>query len=202
MINRVGRENAAPSPRFFSDRAAWRRWLAANHHRQTEILLGLRKRHTNVRGLTHQDALDEALCFGWIDGVRRRIDEESWSIRFSPRKPRSIWSGVNLKRFEQLRQEGRVEAAGLAKFEARTAGRSGVYSYENRPREFTPAYERKFRASAGAWLFFEAQPPGYRRTVVWWVLSAKREETRQSRLDQLIAASAAGMRIAWMKRKD
>jgi uncharacterized protein YdeI (YjbR/CyaY-like superfamily) len=201
MTPRLDRKVATTSPRFFANRAAWRRWLSANHAKQTEILLGLHKRHTDVSAMTYQDALDEALCFGWIDGVRRRIDEDRWSIRFSPRKERSIWSAINLKRFAELQREGRVAAPGLAMFEARTKERSGVYSYENRPREFEPAYERKFRASKKAWQFFEAQPPGYRRTLVWFVMSAKQEATRQRRLDQLIAESATGRRMEWMKKK-
>lgn len=201
MTSRVGRTVATTSPRFFANRAAWRRWLGANHDKQTEILLGLHKRHTDVSAMSYRDALDEALCFGWIDGVRRRIDDARWSIRFSPRKAGSIWSAINLKRFAELQKEGRVEQAGLAMFEARSADRTGVYSYENRPREFEPAYERKFRASRKAWQFFQSQPPGYRRTLVWFVMSAKQEATRQRRLDQLIAASAAGRRIEWMSKR-
>jgi uncharacterized protein YdeI (YjbR/CyaY-like superfamily) len=202
MTSRVGGKSATTSPRFFANRAAWRRWLAVNHAKQTEILLGLHKRHTDVSdAMTYKDALDEALCFGWIDGVRRRIDDDRWSIRFSPRKARSIWSAINVKRFAELQKEGRVEKSGLALFEARTKERTGVYSYENRPQKFEPAYERKFRASKKAWQFFEKQPPGYQRTLVWYVMSAKQEATRQRRLDRLIAESAGGKRIDWMTKK-
>jgi uncharacterized protein YdeI (YjbR/CyaY-like superfamily) len=201
MANRSVAMKSATPVRFFSERAAWRRWLATNHARARDITLGLHKRHTNVSSLTYQDAVDEALCFGWIDGVRRRIDDDTWSIRFSPRKARSIWSAVNLKRFALLQREGRVAAAGLAMFAGRAQERTGLYSYENRPREFDAARQRAFRAAKAAWKFFESQPPSYRRAAIWWVLSAKQEATRDRRFAQLVADSTAGQRIAPMRPK-
>jgi uncharacterized protein YdeI (YjbR/CyaY-like superfamily) len=138
------------------------------------------------RGLTYRQALDEALSFGWIDGVRHRFDEVSFTVRFTPRKAKSAWSAVNVARFGELKAEGRMRPPGLAAFVARV---TTSYSYESRPRELAPAHRRRFRANARAWRFFEAQPPWYRRTCVFWVMSGKREETRARRLAVLIAHS-------------
>ena len=148
-------------------------------------------------GLTYRQALDEALCLGWIDGVRHSVDAASFSQRFSPRKPRSAWSTVNIKRFRELQAEGRVKPAGLRAFET---GVKSQYSFESRPSALSPAYRRTFRSHARAWAFFEALPPGYRRTCCFWVMSAKQPETQQRRLAVLIARSARGEGVPRRKK--
>src|SRR5262249_49080212 len=144
---------------------------------------------------------DEALCFGWIDGVRRNLDEMSYTIRFTPRKPRSIWSLINVKHVERLRKEGRMHAAGLEAFAKRDPKRTGIYAFENRPRELSPEYAKQFARNKAAWEFFQSQPPGYKRTVSFWVMDAKKEETRIRRLEQLIDSSAKGVRIGLLTSK-
>jgi uncharacterized protein YdeI (YjbR/CyaY-like superfamily) len=147
--------------------------------------------------MTYRQALDEALCLGWIDGVRRSLDEASFSVRFTPRKPKSAWSAVNVARVGQLRAEGRMHPAGLAAFDARV--KTG-YSHESRPQALAPAYLKKLRANARAWRFFEAQPPWYRRTCAFWVMSARRPETRARRLDVLISSSERQESVPPLKR--
>jgi uncharacterized protein YdeI (YjbR/CyaY-like superfamily) len=187
-------------PRFFASQAAFRKWLDANHNRADELLVGLRKVGTGKVGLTYKQAVDEALCVGWIDGVRRTIDDESYSIRFTPRRARSIWSQVNIRRMNELIAAGVVNPEGLRAFESRDEARTKLYSYENRTRGLDVEYEQQFRANAKAWKYFEAQPPWYRRTSSWWVMSAKKEETRARRLATLIDVSANGEWIALLKR--
>jgi len=182
--------------RSFATPAEFRRWLEA-HPAQAELLVRCWKTAASQRGVTYRQALDEALCVGWIDGVRRAVDAESFSVRFTPRRPKSAWSAVNIRRFEELRAEGRVRAPGLRAFEARVQPR---YSYENRPRRLAPALAKQFRAHARAWRFFLEQPPWYQRTCAFWVMSAKRPETRDRRLAQLIARSEAQQPIAALKR--
>jgi uncharacterized protein YdeI (YjbR/CyaY-like superfamily) len=179
----------------FASADAFRSWLARNHDRARELMIGFYKKASGRGGLTYREALDLALAYGWIDGVRKRIDEASYTIRFSPRTANSIWSAVNRRRVEQLIADGAMEAPGLAAYQSRTARRSGRYSYEQRPTVFEPADERTFRANRKAWAFFEAQPPGYRRTAIWYVVSAVKEETRQRRLATLIQECADGRRI-------
>ncbi len=178
--------------RFFASPAEFRGWLGKNHAKARELTAGFYKSDTGRGGLTYAQALDEALCWGWIDGVRRRVDDQSYCIRFAPRKKGSIWSKVNLRHFERLQRDGRVAAPGLRAYEERDPARSGVYSFENAPRELPPEYRRRFGAKAWAW--FNAQPPWYRRTAAFWVMTAKKEGTRLRRLSQLIAASAKGRR--------
>ena len=147
--------------------------------------------------MTWTESVREALCYGWIDGVRRSLGDDSYTIRFTPRKPGSNWSSRNVRHVEELTREGRMAPAGLAAFEARRPDRTGVYSFERRqPARLEPAQERQFRTNKAAWKFFESQPPSYRKTAVHWVVSAKREETRSRRLAQLIEDSAAGRRLA------
>ena len=179
----------------FASADAFRSWLARNHDRARELLIGFYKKASGRGGLTYREALDLALAYGWIDGVRKRIDEASYTIRFSPRTANSIWSAVNRRRVEQLIADGAMAAPGLAAYQSRTARRSGRYSYEQRPTVFEPADETTFRANRKAWTFFEAQPPGYRRTAIWYVVSAVKEETRQRRLATLIQECADGRRI-------
>ncbi|MBV9879893.1 MAG: YdeI/OmpD-associated family protein [Gemmatirosa sp.] len=180
---------------YFTSPAKFGAWLAANHATTEELLVGFHKRHTARPSMTWAESVDEALCYGWIDGVRRSVDEDRYTIRFSPRRAGSTWSAVNVKRVGELAAEGRMQPAGLAAFERRTAAKSGTYSYENRPHSLEPDDERAFREHPAAWTFFEAQPPGYRRTAVWWIVSAKKADTRARRLEVLIGHSARGERL-------
>jgi uncharacterized protein YdeI (YjbR/CyaY-like superfamily) len=183
------------TPTFFDSPAAFRRWLAANHATAAVLWVGFYKKNSGRGGITYPQALDEALCFGWIDGVRKSVDAVSYTVRFTPRTPRSVWSTVNTKRVGELTKLGRMAPAGLKAFEARDRKRSGVYSFEQRVVKLTPDYERQFKANKAAWAFFAVQPPGYRRLASWFVMSAKKDETRQRRLARLIADSAAGRRL-------
>ncbi|HWL41059.1 MAG TPA: YdeI/OmpD-associated family protein [Gemmatimonadaceae bacterium] len=145
-------------------------------------------------------ALDEALCFGWIDGVRRTGDEDTFTVRFTPRKPKSTWSAVNIRRVKELEAAGRMHESGLAAFRRRSSDRSAIYAYENRQTELDAKYEKVFRSNKGAWKFFKAQAPWYRRTSIYWVMSAKREETRDKRLATLVEHSANGKPIPQLDR--
>ena len=181
-------------PKFFPTLAAWRAWLEKHHHDHKELLVGFYKKDSGKPSITWPESVDGALCFGWIDGVRRRIDDLSYSIRFTPRKPRSIWSAVNIKRVEELTQQGLMSAAGIQAFEARREDRSRIYSFEQASIQFEDAQERRFKANAAAWRFFRSQPPYYQKVATWRVISAKREETKQMRLDRLIEDSKQGRR--------
>lgn len=185
-------------PIQFSTAAEFRRWLERNHATSTELLLALNRKTSGRGGLTYAAALDEALCFGWIDGVRKGLDAARYTIRFTPRKPRSIWSRVNIAHVERLKAVGQMRPAGLAAFAARSKERSGLYSFENRPSEFPPRLAKIFRSNRPAWDFFRQQPPGYRKTITWWVTSAKQEATQQRRLARLVDESAAGRRVDLM----
>jgi uncharacterized protein YdeI (YjbR/CyaY-like superfamily) len=186
-------------PRFFASPAELRDWLDANHTREGELWVGFHKRHTGAPSVTWSQVVDEALCVGWIDGVRRSLGEEQWAIRLTPRKPSSRWSAINLKKVEALIAEGRMRPAGLAAFEGRDRKRAD-YSYEERPEVLPPELEKRFRKNARAWKFFEGFAPGYRSASIHWVSSAKREDTREKRLDVLIACSARGERIPLLSR--
>lgn len=186
-------------PRFFRTAAALRRWLSANHARKAELFIGFYKKGSGRRGITYQEALDEALCYGWIDGVRRSVDAESYTNRFTPRKPRSNWSQVNLRRVAELIEAGRMAPPGLAAYERRDPSRVNRYSFERETAELAPAQRKAFRARPEAWRFFQAQPPYYRRLTAFWVISAKKEETRQRRLTALIESSARGQRVPLVK---
>lgn len=172
----------------------------ANHDAASELVVGFHKAHTGKPSLTWPESVDEALCFGWIDGVRHRVDEDRYTIRFTPRRRNSLWSFVNVRRVKVLSDEGRMRPAGLAAFEARRAERGGAYSFEQPLTELSSAEIRTFKANKPAWRFFEGQPPGYRKTVVFWVTSAKRPETRTRRLETLISDSASGLRIGILRR--
>jgi uncharacterized protein YdeI (YjbR/CyaY-like superfamily) len=188
-------------PIFFATPADFRGWLEAHHEAATEVLVGFHRKASGRPTMTWQEAVGEALCFGWIDGITRRIDEESYTIRFTPRRPSSNWSAVNVKRVGELTAAGLMRPAGMAAFERRSEAKSGVYSYEQRHEaRLGPEQEREFRANDAAWRFFEAQPPGYRKIATWWVVSAKREETRRRRLATLIDDSANGRRLKHLTR--
>jgi uncharacterized protein YdeI (YjbR/CyaY-like superfamily) len=183
-------------PTFFPTPAAFRKWLEKHHHSEEELLVGFYKKGSGKRSITWPESVDQALCFGWIDGVRKRIDDDSYTIRFTPRRRGSHWSAVNIRRAQELIAEGLMMPAGLNAFEQRTEYESAPYSYEQPPKTLPPQYAKQFRAKRKAWEYFNAQPPGYRRVVLHWVLSAKKEETRTRRLATLIDDSAHGRRIA------
>ena len=190
------------TPTFFATPAGLRAWLEEHHQSERELLVGFYKKGSGRPSITWPESVDEALCFGWIDGVRRSLGDEAYTIRFTPRQSRSTWSVVNIRRAGELIAEGRMRPAGLAAFEARTGERSGVYSFEQKDEiAFDEAQARRFRADAKAWEFFQAQPPWYRKTATWWVISAKKEETRAKRLATLIEDSAAGRPIRGLDRK-
>ena len=181
------------TPTFFKTPAHLRRWLAANHAACDELWIAYFKKDSGRDGVTYKQAVDEALCFGWIDGVVRRVDEWSYTNRFTPRKARSPWSAINIARVQVLIGEGRMQPPGLAAFERRTEARSAIYAYEQRQEaDLSVAQRRAFKANAAAWTFFSAQPPSYRRTAAYWVQSAKKEETRERRLAVLIDVSKRG----------
>ncbi len=185
-----------PDATFFPTPADWCAWLEAHHDQEQELLVGFYKKGSGQPSITWPESVDEALCFGWIDGVRRSIDEDSYSIRFTPRKAKSIWSTVNIGRVKELTEQGRMHPAGLRAFAARTDDNSAIYAYEQRQTPTLEAEEEaQLRADQAAWAFFQAQPAGYRRITLWWVVSAKRPETRQKRLATLIADSAQGRLI-------
>ncbi|HZF12236.1 MAG TPA: YdeI/OmpD-associated family protein [Thermoanaerobaculia bacterium] len=182
-------------PTFFPSSSALRTWLAANHSQVQELWIGFFKKGSGQEGITYPEALDEALCFGWIDGIRKRLDGARWTTRFTPRKPGSVWSQVNLKRAAELTRLGRMQPSGRREYEERDPKKTQRYSYEERPRQLDEAYEARFRENPQAWKFFAAQPPSYRRNASGWVLSAKKEETRLRRLGELIESSERGERL-------
>lgn len=184
------------APVFFAGAAAFRHWLEVHADRETELWVGYHRVGTGRPSLTWSESVDEALCFGWIDGIRKRVDETSYKIRFTPRKSSSNWSAVNIAKAESLISQGLMQPAGLAAFERRREEKHRVYSYEQDATEVLTAPElRLFRSDQAAWEYFTAAPPGYRRTVLHWVASPKREETRARRLAKLVAACAEGLRL-------
>ena len=182
-------------PRFFKTPADFRAWLEKNHDKAKELLVGFYKRDSGRPSITWPESVDQALCFGWIDGVRKRIDDESYTIRFTPRRRGSIWSAVNIKRAKELETLGQMTPAGLHAFAQRDEKKSAIYAYENRPRELAPEYEKRFRANKKAWAFFTEQAPSYRRVMTYWIMEAKKDETRERRLAALIDYSAQGRRV-------
>jgi uncharacterized protein YdeI (YjbR/CyaY-like superfamily) len=189
-------------PRFFATPETFRAWFEANHNREVELWVGFHKRNSGVPSITWPESVDAALCFGWIDGVRKNIDETTYMIRFTPRRARSKWSAVNLKRIDQLKGLDLVHAAGLKALADRVVQKPAGYAYEQRHQiVLDPAHEKLFRANKKAWMFFEKQANWYRKTTLWWVVSAKKEETRLKRLKQLIADSEHESRIAQLNRE-
>jgi uncharacterized protein YdeI (YjbR/CyaY-like superfamily) len=179
-----------PKPTFFPTPADFRAWLQTNHDKFRELLLGFYKKGSDKPSITWPESVQVAVCFGWIDGVRKSIDETSYMIRFTPRKPTSTWSAINIKFVQELTKKGLVHPAGLKAFAARNAKKSAIYSYEQRKSaQFTRAQAKQFRANKAAWEFFRAQPPWYQRVTTYWVISAKKEETKRKRLSLLIENS-------------
>lgn len=189
-------------PIFFEGPAAWRGWLLEHHESAAEVLVGYHKKATGRPSLTWPQSVEQALCFGWIDGIRRSAGPEAYTIRFTPRRPRSIWSAVNLATYAELERQGLVVEAGRAAYERRRDDRTAVYSFENADAAaFPPEMAARLEADAAAWAFFSSRPAGYRTAATWWVVSAKREDTRERRLAQLIADSAAGRTVPPLTRR-
>lgn len=186
--------------RFFASPAELRAWFEANHDTAEELWVGYYRKASGKPSITWQELVDVELCFGWIDSVRHPLGPDTSAQRVTPRRKRSVWSAVNIRRFEELERLGAVHAAGRAAFERRDDARSRVYAYEHPSRGLDEAAETQFRKHGAAWRFFESQAPWYRRNAVYWVMSAKREETRRRRLATLIADSANGERIRHMRR--
>jgi uncharacterized protein YdeI (YjbR/CyaY-like superfamily) len=183
------------APRFFATAAAFRSWLDTHHTKASELLVGFHKVDSGKPSMTWKESVDEALCFGWIDGIRRRIDATSYSIRFTPRRAGSIWSVVNTRRVAELEAQGLMAPAGLAVFRDRDPERTRLYSFEARNPALAPEFEAALKKDRDAWAYFEKEAPWYRRTVSHWVMSAKKDATRRSRLATLIADCHAGRRI-------
>lgn len=188
------------TPTAFTDPADFRAWLEKHHATAGELLIRCYKSHAREKGMTYRQALDEALCYGWIDGVRRRYDDDSFVQRFTPRRAKSVWSLVNVKRYRELEAVRRVRPPGRAAFRAHDPNKPRKYSFESKPVALSGGYAKKLRANPRAWAFFQGRPPWYRRVSSFWVMSAKRPETRERRLDNLIACSARGVTIPPLTR--
>ena len=189
-------------PAFFPTEAEFRRWLKENHATELELLVGFWKKSTGKPSIDWPQARDQALCFGWIDGIRKSLGDEAYTIRFTPRRKGSIWSKVNVDRYTALTASGAMRPAGIRAYEE-NKHKSGVYAYENEQKELTSEEEKRFRANEAAWSYWEKRPPSYRRSALHWITGAKRDETRARRLSQLIEDSAAGRRLAqydWQKK--
>jgi uncharacterized protein YdeI (YjbR/CyaY-like superfamily) len=183
-------------PRFFATPEKFRAWLAKNHANAPELLVGFHKKGSGRPSIDWPQSVDEALCVGWIDGVRRSLGDESYTIRFTPRRARSVWSSINIRRVKVLTREGRMSAAGLTAFKRRSKDRSAIYAYEQRASaKLAPAEMRKFKANARAWECFSKLAPSYRHRMLYWITSSRKPETRMTRLDRVIAASAAGKKL-------
>jgi uncharacterized protein YdeI (YjbR/CyaY-like superfamily) len=189
-------KSAEDSPIFFAKPVAFRAWLENHHQTKGEQWVGFHRKASGRPSVTWPEAVDEALCFGWIDGLRKTIDTQSYKIRFTPRRPTANWSAINIRRMKELMRNGRVRPAGIKAFQKRVRERSGIYSYENRKSAtLNSAALKLFRTESAAWEFFQRQPASYKQTVIWWVVSAKRPQTQQDRLRKLIAFSKVGHRL-------
>ena len=177
---------------YFNEPQEFRDWLVLNHSTADELWVGFHKKKTGKPSMTWSQSVNEALCFGWIDGIRQSVDDERYTIRFTPRRPGSVWSTVNLRKMDVLIREGRMTSSGLKAYEQKRENRSGIYSYENRPHRLPEPYAGILKKNVKARVFFAACTPGYRRRMIWYVISAKREPTRLQRLEKLIASCAAG----------
>jgi len=183
------------TPTFFSNQAEFRAWLATYHAKETEFLVGFYKVGSGKPSMTWSQSVDEALCFGWIDGIRRSIDTESYSVRFTPRKTKSIWSAVNIRKIEDLTRQKLIHPAGLAAFEKREESKSKIYAYEQQRVSLSDTFESAFKANEKAWTFFWKQAPSYQKQAIHWVMTGKQSVTQKSRLDKLIAESESGRKI-------
>jgi uncharacterized protein YdeI (YjbR/CyaY-like superfamily) len=186
---------------YFSSPAELREWFEQYHDTASELIVGYYKTATGRPSITWSASVDQALCFGWIDGIRRSIDQERYCIRFTPRRPKSIWSAINIAKVEALKKQGLMTVAGLAVYNQSEKSRQAQYSYENQPVNLTEEYEQKFKNNIKAWKFFSNQPPSYRNVASRWVMSARQEVTRLKRLDELISDSENGLRIKALRRE-
>ncbi|HLE57199.1 MAG TPA: YdeI/OmpD-associated family protein [Rhodothermia bacterium] len=194
-------KDTVDNPRFFPTPADFRVWLEKNHDKEDVLWVGFYKKATGIPSITWPESVDEALCFGWIDGLRKSHDDVSYRIRFTPRKPTSNWSAKNVARVEELIAEGRMRPSGMRAYEARLEHKTAVYSFEQREdAAFDPAYDKRFKANTKAWTNFQSMPPGYIRTATFWVMSAKREETRERRLATLIEDSENERKVKPLRR--
>jgi len=187
------------NPHFFKNQADFREWLLKHHETETELVVGYYKVKSGKESMTWSQSVDQALCFGWIDGIRRSVSEESYCIRFTPRRPGSTWSNVNINKVRELTDAGLMKPAGLTAFSARKADKSGIYSYENGKNSLENEMERRFKGNEKAWNYFQSQALHYRKTTIRWVMSAKQETTRIKRLNELMAASETGEWIRAMR---
>lgn len=188
-------------PIFFANQAKFRAWLKKNHAICSEQWVGFHRKSSGLPSITWPESVDQALCFGWIDGLRKTVDEKSYQIRFTPRRSNSVWSVINRRKFQELKRQGQVRSAGIKAYQRKTSNKSGIYSYENRKSAVLSASERqRFRLNRKAWRWFRQQAPSYQQTVTWWIASAKRIETRQKRLARLITDSSAGRRVGLLQR--
>ncbi len=193
------------TPIYFKTPAEFRAWLEQNHTKVEFLLVGFYKKGTGQPSMTWPESVDEALCFGWIDGVRKGVDADRYTIRFTPRKAGSVWSTVNVNKIQVLLDQGRMQPAGVAAFEKRKEARSGIYSHEQQDVELPEPYLGVLHGNARAWEFFEKQPASYRKAASWWVASAKQEKTRLTRLEKLVAYSAVAERVpqfTWKKSSE
>lgn len=188
-------------PTFFETQWDFRKWLEENHDKSTELFVGFYKVNSGKQNMTWSQSVDQAICFGWIDGVRKSIDNDSYFIRFTPRKPKSIWSTVNIKKVEELTKQGLMKPLGLAAFNFREESKSGIYTYENEEVKLSADFETKFKANRKAWDFFQTLPPSYHKSAINWIMTAKQETVSLKRLDELIRDSEAGRRIKRLNYK-
>lgn len=194
-------KETTPAIQFFTTPAAWREWLEKNHEKAAELWVGFYKTGSKQPSITWPESVSEALCFGWIDGIRKTIDEHSYKIRFTPRRPGSMWSAVNIKKIAELTAQGRMYPAGITVFQNRKEGNTNGYSYSQEKIALNDAFEKTFRKNKKAWEFFRSQAPSYQNVAIHWIMSAKQEPTRIKRLETLISDSAAGLRLAHQRRK-
>lgn len=187
-------------PKFFKTREDLRKWFIINHKEKDELVIGFYKKTTGKKTVTPDEAVDEALCFGWIDGIRHRIDDDRFQNRYTPRRPNSNWSQVNIKKVKKLIKEGLMQPAGMDEYKRVTVKRTNNYSFEQENIQLPPEYEKKFKSKKKAWEFFQSQSPSYRKQAYWYVLSAKQEVTRARRLDTLIKDSEDGLRIKQLRQ--
>jgi len=185
----------------FKTQADFRKWLKKNHGSRAELVMRLYKVHALHKGIGYRQALEEALCWGWIDGVVRSLDADSFQQRYTPRKPKSNWSRVNIKRMKQLIAAGKVAPSGLAAFERRDKIAAAPYSFENRNVTLSPAFMKRLKANAKAWKFFQSEPPGYRRITMFWVMQAKKDETREKRFRTMLDRMSKGERMGILQKK-
>lgn len=189
-------------PKFFKNETEFRKWLEKNHDTQQELFVGYYKKATGKPTITWSESVDQALCFGWIDGIRQKYNDESYTIRFTPRKPKSTWSAVNVRKVEELKKKGLMRPEGIAAYERKEESNSSIYSFEQKKEniKLPAAYIKDFKKNKKAWKFFNNSAPSYQRAAIWWVISAKQETTRQRRLTSLIEDSENEIRVKPLRR--